>query len=275
MPPLEPRTLGRLVAVAVPSLAAATGIVWLLEDQLGVPNASAVYLLAVVATAIGSGTVGAIASAIAGIVLYDFLFTQPLHTLVISDPDEWLNLVLLLFVALVVGQLTALQRARAEVAKAREREAVELFRVSRALATRRSTPAVLPEIAQILEGAIGMERVWISLGRDDATERLAAESRADLRGGSDGGLRRPPTSIPHQVLRRTPGDDPAQWVRVHPPLAGRTRTARESLLTFRVRIEFGETQLGSVWGELSSHQPAPDRTATRLLAAAADQVGQA
>src|SRR3954454_21870560 len=264
MPPLEPRTLGRLVAVAVPSLAAATGLVWLLEDQLGVPNASAVYLLAVVATAIGSGTVGAIASAIAGIVLYDYLFTQPLHTLVISDPDEWLNLVLLLFVALVVGQLTALQRSRAEVAKAREREAVELFRVSRALATRRSTPAVLPEIAQILEGATGMARVWISLGRDDATERLAAESRADAP-SSDGQSRRPPTSMPHQVLRRTPGDDPAQWVRVHPPLAGRSRALREAGMTLRVRVEVGQTQLGSLWGELRSHEPLPDRTATRLL----------
>src|SRR4051794_28243675 len=192
MPQLEPRTLLRLVSVAVPSLAAASGLVWLLEDQLGVPNASAVYLLAVVATAIGSGTIGAVASAVAGIGLYDYLFTQPLHTLVISDPDEWLNLVLLLFVALVVGQLTALQRSRADVARAREREAHELFRVSRALATRRSTPAVLPEIAQILEGATGMERVWISLGRDDATERLAAESRTDARAGSDAAPRRSP-----------------------------------------------------------------------------------
>src|SRR5205814_5367381 len=105
------------------------------------------------------------------------LFTHPLHTLFISNPDEWLNLVLLLFVGLVVGQLTALQRARAEIARAREREARELFRVSRALATRRSTTTVLPEIAAILEAATGMERVWMSLGRDDATERVAAESR--------------------------------------------------------------------------------------------------
>ncbi|HXI46549.1 MAG TPA: DUF4118 domain-containing protein, partial [Candidatus Acidoferrales bacterium] len=95
---VDTRTLVRLAAVAIPSLAAATAIVWLLEDILGIPNASAVYLLAVVATAIGSGTLGAVAAAGAGIVLYDYLFTQPVHTLVISDPDEWLNLALLLFV---------------------------------------------------------------------------------------------------------------------------------------------------------------------------------
>src|SRR5438045_3343088 len=153
MPSIDVRTIGRLLAVGVPSLAAATLLVWLLEEQLGVPNASAVYLLAVVATAIGSGTLGALVAALAGIALYDYLFTHPLHTLFISNPDEWLNLVLLLFVGLVVGQLTALQRARAEIARAREREARELFRVSRALATRRSTTTVLPEIAAILEAA--------------------------------------------------------------------------------------------------------------------------
>ena len=52
--------------------------------------------------------------------------------------------VVLLFVGIVVGELAALQRRRTEIAQAREREAVALFRVSRALATRESTPAVLP-----------------------------------------------------------------------------------------------------------------------------------
>jgi two-component system sensor histidine kinase KdpD len=267
---VERRDVVRLLVVAVPSLAVATVVVWALEDVLGVPNASAAYLLAVVATAFGSGTVGALASAIAAIGLYDYLFTQPLHTLVISDPDEGLNLALLLFVGLVVGQLTALQRTRAEVARSREREARELFRISRALATRASTPAVLPEIAAIVRAASGMARVWISLGRDDATERIAAEVGGDARGG-----RHPAPGMPHEVLRRMPGDEPARWVRVHPPAAGRARPARDAMALYRVRIEFDGASLGSVWGELERRRPAPDRTVTRLLAAAADQVGQA
>jgi len=32
------------------------------------------------------------------VLVYDFLFVNPLHTLTVSDPGEWLNLVLLLFV---------------------------------------------------------------------------------------------------------------------------------------------------------------------------------
>jgi two-component system sensor histidine kinase KdpD len=269
MPTLDPRSLRRLIIVAVPSLAGATALVWLLEDGLRIPNASAVYLVAVVATALLSGTLGALASAIAGILLYDYLFTQPLHTLVINDPDEWLSLVLLLFVGLVVGQLAAVQRSRTEVAETAEREARELFRVSRVLATRRSTPAVLPELTGVLAVATGMDRVWIALGRDDARERVAAES------SPAGEAATAVAAGPHEVLRRTPGDEPAQWVRVHPPAAGRVRPSRERLATFRVRIEAGGEALGSIWGDLERRRGAPDRTSTRLLAAAADQIGQA
>jgi two-component system sensor histidine kinase KdpD len=265
---ITPGSIGRTLLAAGPSLAVATGIVWLLEDLGGVTNASPVYLLAVVVTALVSGTVGALIAAVVGIGLYDFLFTQPLHSLVMSDPEEWLNLMLLLFVGLVVGQLTALQRSRAEVALAREREARELFRVSRALATRRSTPAVLPEVVTILQGTTGMRRVWVSLGRDDATERVAAASGAPVEPGIA-------SSSPHEVLRRMPGDEPAQWVRVHPPAFGRARRAREAATLYRVRIDVGQVSLGSIWGERDRNVAAPDRTATRLLAAAADQVGQA
>ena len=55
----------------------------------------------------------------------------------------WLSVVLLLFVGVVVGQLAALQRSRAETATQREREARALFAVSRALATRESIDLVL------------------------------------------------------------------------------------------------------------------------------------
>jgi two-component system sensor histidine kinase KdpD len=258
--------LWRLLASAVPSLAAATGLVWLLEDRLGIPDASPVYLLAVVVTALVSGTIGALASAIAGIVLYDYLFTQPLHTFAISDPDEWLSLALLLFVGLVVGQLTALERSRTLVANTREREARELFQVSRALATRQSTPVVLPEIAAVMRDASRMDAVWISLGGDDASERVAA---------SAGGERPPGVAGLHHVLRRMPEDEPARGLRVHSPAPGRTRVAPDGVDAYRVRIEAGATTLGSIWATRARRLGQPDRTETRLLSAAADQVGQA
>jgi two-component system, OmpR family, sensor histidine kinase KdpD len=261
---LDPRRVALQVAVGVTGLIAASVAVAVLKSFVPVPNASIVYLLAVVASAIFAGTAGAVLTALASFLLYDFLFTVPYYTLTIRDPDEWVNAVLLLFVGIVVGQLAAMQRSRAELARAREGEARALFQVSRALATRESTPAVLPTIGGILQSETAMDRVWIALGTDDASERVAADT------GS--GEQPNPTSV-QRVLRRMPGDEPAQWVRVHQP-TGRPRQGlgREA---YRVRITAGNAPFGSIWSLRDRGRGDPTRTETRLLAAAADQVGQA
>ncbi|HEY7591476.1 MAG TPA: DUF4118 domain-containing protein [Candidatus Limnocylindrales bacterium] len=254
----------RFVAVAGPTLVAATLAIALLQDAMGVPNPSAIYLLAVVATAVVSGPWGAAAASLAAFLLYNFLFVEPRYTFTVANLGELVNLFLLLFVGFVVGQLAARQRARAEEAIARERESRALFQVSRELATRASTPAVLPSIVAVLQRETGMERVWISLGVD-AGERVAADS------GDDGP--RPSAGL-HNVLQRMPGDTPARWVRVHVPGPTRPRQAT-GYDVYRVRIEAADEPYGSIWGLRRHGRGAPRRTETRLLAAAADQIGQA
>jgi membrane protease YdiL (CAAX protease family) len=178
---IDRRQLSRFLAIAVPSLGGATLAVAILEDGLGVPNPSAIYLVAVVATAIVSGTWGAVLASLASFLLYNFLFVEPRYTLTVAQPGELVNLLLLLFVGIVVGQLAALQRSRADLAVARELEARALFQVSRALATRASTPAVLPIIAGILRQETAMERIWVALGSHDARERVAADTEPNQR----------------------------------------------------------------------------------------------
>jgi two-component system sensor histidine kinase KdpD len=261
---IDRRDLRNLVAVAVPSLAGATLAIAVLQGA-GVPNASAVYLAAVVATAFVAGTWGAIVAAVASFLLYDFLFVLPLYTFTVSDAGEWLNLVLLLFIGIVVGQLVAIQRSRTEIARAREREARALFQVSRELATRESTPAVLPKIAGILHEETAMGRIWVALGADDARERVAADTGPDERPALPG--------VQH-VLQRTPDESPARWSRVHQPGRGRGRQSGGQE-AYRVRIEAGARQFGSIWALRNRSDGEPDRTETRLLSAAADQIGQA
>lgn len=254
----------RFLAVAIPSLGAATIVVGVLQDIFDVPNPSALFLVAVVATAIVSGTWGAMIAAIASFVLYNFLFIDPRYTLVVARPGELLNLLLLLFAGFVVGQLTALQRSRTELALAREREATALFQVSRELATRESTPAVLPTISRILRDEAGMDRVWVSLGADDARERAAADTDPDRP--------RPGPGL-HEVLQRMPGDAPARWVRVH-QTGVRSRSTTD-VQVHRVRMRAGDDAYGSVWSTRDRRRGEPSRSETRLLAAAADQIGQA
>jgi two-component system sensor histidine kinase KdpD len=273
--PLD-RPLIRLAVVAVPSLILATAAVSILVDVMGVPNPSAVYIVAVVVTALVSGTSGAVVTAVAAFLLYNFLFVEPRYTLTIAHPAELVAVLLLLFVGVVVGQLSALQRTRTHVAQAREREARALFRLSRALATRESTPAALKEIVAILVDQTAMSRVWISLGADDATERAVADS---------GHGTKPVRTGLQNVLRRMPGDVPAQWVRIHHPVAKSRPTPATAPAAaaasagpaevYRVRIEASSQALGSIWASRPQDRDDPDRTETRLLAAAADQVGQA
>lgn len=260
----------RASGVALASLALATVAASVLEGGLGLADASIVYLPAVIATALVVGTVGAAAFAVVAILVYDYLFTQPIHALAIDDPQEWLSLALLLLVAVIVGELTTLQRSRAELARSRERAAQALFRVSRALATRTSTEAALGEIAEILRVEGDFDAVWFTVGGDDARQRPVPPAGAQEADASVVG--------PHRALVRTPGDEPARWVRVHPPARvqpqPRVAVRRSPGDLLRVRVTAGDTGYGSIWMRATAGVE-PDRTATRLVSAAADQVGQA
>ena len=253
--------LAAAVAVGVTSVGVAV-----LESAVGVPNASSLYLVAVAAIAIRFGIPGAILTAVASVLVYDFLFVNPLHTLTVSDPGEWLNLILLLFVAVTVGQLAALQRDRAEAALERERESRALFDMTRALAIGESTSAALPAICTALTRDAAMDQVWIALGPDDATERVAARSSGDVPW--------PPRSV--AVLHRPAEGGRAAWTVVRPPVppGGGPGAATAAVRHFRVRIEDAGRPIGSIWATRPPSTAEPDEATTRLLQVAADLIAQ-
>jgi two-component system sensor histidine kinase KdpD len=260
--------LGRrpMVIVLLPlaALAAATGLVWLLEGALGFGDASPAYLLAVTAVAVVAGVVPAIVTSAAAFLVYNFLFTHPRFTLIVSDSAQLLNLVLLLVVGVVVGQLAGAQRQRAQEAEQREREARVLFQVSRALATRADTPSALREIVEILRASTGLEGLWVATGTSFGTERRltpAPDSAPDPQAG-------------HASLQRRPGDEPARWMRVLPPGRGTpSRDPRQGLR--RVPIQASGSTLGSLWALPRAGGGDPDEGETRMLAVASDQIGLA
>jgi two-component system sensor histidine kinase KdpD len=267
------RVVRALAGIAV-GLGLATLLVVAL-DQAGVAHASSAYLLVVIALAVQLGTAEAILAAAGGFLLANYLFTEPIRTLTVLDPGEWLNLLLLLVVGVVVGQLAGQQRGRAQAAELRAREARGLFQVSRALATAPDAASALPDIVRILLAETGMSRVWIGLSDTGALEHVAADTGLGEEPGSP---------ARHEVLKRMEGDIPARWIGLHaagPSSGARSAgTARRGvpgtdLAAFRVVIEAGERALGSVWALRPRSAGTPRREETRLLAAAADQVGQA
>ena len=299
------------IAATAALLALVSGLVWFLEDRVGVPNASSVFLLAVVIAASRFGTRMAVVAAVGASLVYDLFFIEPRFTVRVADPVEWLNLAVLLVVGIVVGRLAAAQRDRAEAAVAREREATSLFRIGRVLATRPSTATVLPELAAILRVETAMDRIRITLATPAGLERTAVDTTtAKVIGGPEvtgvpvatGNGWTPPAL--HRALRRTPGAEPAEWVHVHHQIpasaaraaepkaagdavsgvasgAGPTGTSRSRSVgrgeseAFRVVIEVGDRRMGSIWAVRPRSDGPPDGPQTRLLSAAADQIGQA
>ncbi len=235
-----------------------------LLGEVGVTHAAPVYLLAVVAIGMRWGTLPAVATSVAAFLAYDFLFVQPLYTFTINSPEEWLNLLLLLAVAVAIGRLVAVQAEHAEEVAQRAREAQALFGISRALAETRTVEEAAPIVLERLAAATAMDRIWFGLGPTPAEEKTIADTAPGE-----------PLPIPawQVVLQRSAGEDPARWARMHVATAMIHR--RDRATVHRVRVEASGEALGSVWALRARDEREPDRGETRILSAAADQLGQA
>jgi two-component system sensor histidine kinase KdpD len=252
-----------VAAVAVVAIAVGTLVIALLEQATQIPDTSAVYLVGVVVVASLGGTFPAVATAVASFLVYDLLFTEPRFSLAIADTYELLNLVLVLIVALAVGRFAALGRERAGEADRRVVEATGLFAVSRLLATADSTEAVAAPIVERLARDTGLERVWIVLEGGVRDTVLADTGNGPL-----------PAAAIITALARTPGDEPARWVRAHDPLPQAAAPTRQSTGgdVIRVRIETGGKTYGSLWALKAAGTAPPGPEVTRLLSLAADQL---
>src|SRR5689334_18484352 len=270
--------IARASATVALTLAVATGVVAVLESPtFGLADASPVYFAAIVLVGALLGPWAAIATGTGAFVVYDLLFTQPRFTLVVEDPKEWLDLVLFLILAIVVGRLAALGTERAAEASRRAAEATGLFSVGRILATASDVETAAPLVAERLLDGTGLRRGWV-----------VVEARAGSRGLPDTEAAAPiPEAAFVTNLVRTPGDAPAVWQRAHDPsprvgtssvASAGPPTARRPALgapLLRVRMEADGVTIGAIKAVGRPGAATPDRSTTRLLALAADQLGLA
>jgi two-component system sensor histidine kinase KdpD len=100
-------------AVALLLVAAATLLAFVAEHVVAGPNLTLIYVLPVVIAATAFGWGPAIAAAGAGVLAFDFFFTEPRFSLrIYSAADIWAA-VLLLAIATIVASVAAQSRARA------------------------------------------------------------------------------------------------------------------------------------------------------------------
>mgnify|MGYP000370773189 CR=1 FL=1 len=108
-------------AWAVGGTLAATGVFWLFRHSLDKGQASLLYLPVVIACALRFGFAPALAGALLSFLCWDFFFLPPFYTLTVSNPRDWLSLVIFLTAAMTTARLASEARRQTEAAQTRER----------------------------------------------------------------------------------------------------------------------------------------------------------
>src|SRR5450830_693666 len=111
-----------------------TAVLFALVWGIGLSHGSTVYLIPVVIAATRWGIVSAVVAAICGVLASAFFFYPPLYSFRITDPQEVINLILFIFVAVVVSQLATRLKRELEMARQREIDLRDLYAFSRRLA---------------------------------------------------------------------------------------------------------------------------------------------
>jgi two-component system, OmpR family, sensor histidine kinase KdpD len=115
-------------------VAALTAVLFALVWETGLAHGSVVYLIPVVIAATRWGIVSAVVAAICGVLASAFFFYPPLYSFRIKDPQEVIDLILFIFVAVAVSQLATRLKRQLEMARQREIDLRDLYAFSRRLA---------------------------------------------------------------------------------------------------------------------------------------------
>jgi signal transduction histidine kinase len=146
------------------------------EDTLGV-----VYLLGVVVIAMGWGFWLAAATAVASTMAFDFFLIEPIGSLSVTDPQDWVPLVVFLGVGLLASTLADVTR-RAAAADQRRREAELSSELGRVIAEQQ---AALRRVATLVARGVDPSEVFAAVARELARV-LSLQNAAIWRYESDG-----------------------------------------------------------------------------------------
>lgn len=154
---------------AVACCAVTTALAGLLLSVFDPANVVMVFLLAVVGVALRYGRGPGALAAFLSVLAFDFFFVPPRLSLRISDTQYLFTFVLMLGVALIIGQLAARLKFGAVSAAIRENRSLQQAELSRALSAALSTEQIVDLALQRLPGIFGAK---VTILLPDAEERL-------------------------------------------------------------------------------------------------------
>ena len=183
-------------AVAVSSLVAA--VIAMLD--LAEANVVMVFLAAVAYAAYRLGRGPAILASVAAVLVFDFFFVPPRHTLAVADTEYAITFAVMLAIGLVISTLTSRLKSQVDSSRLREHRTSALYHLGRQLSSLSGdiflVAAAGKQIAEIYDGEVA---IYLGRGKD-APELVFGWATT---------IAKHPVSIPV-----------AQWVIEHDQLAG-------------------------------------------------------
>ena len=156
----------RGVLITLLMVAATTAIAVLLRHYIGILRGAVLYLVPVMVAGYQFGVIPALVAAVAGVIMSGYFYFAPLYTFQVASPQEALNLLLFMVVAVVVSHLSSKAKQHIQIAQKREREMSDLYAFSRRLAAAPSAAEIFVAIQDHLANLV--QRKVVLLGAADA-----------------------------------------------------------------------------------------------------------
>jgi two-component system, OmpR family, sensor histidine kinase KdpD len=173
------RREARGIFIALLLLAVTTAVLFFLRYYLGILRGAVLFLVPVMIAGYQLGMLPALVTAVAGVILSGYLYFAPLYSFKVASPQEALNLLLFMVVAVVISQLSSSAKRHTTIARKREREMSDLYAFSRRLAASQSAAEIFVAIQDHLANLVQRKVVLLGAAEaghaDDVPERVRAQ----------------------------------------------------------------------------------------------------
>src|ERR1700728_3336536 len=156
----------RGILIALLFVAVTTAVAILLRHYVGILRGAVLYLVPVMLAGYNLGVFPAIFTAIAGVIISGYLYFAPLYSFQVASPQEGLNLLLYMVIAVVASHLSSVAKKNINIARKREQEMTDLYAFSRRLAAAPSATEIFVAIQDHLTNLV--QRKVVLLGAADA-----------------------------------------------------------------------------------------------------------
>ena len=141
-------------AIALVLVAATTLVAYVLIQSFDVRRGSVIYLLPVLLAGWHLGLLPALVAAVAGVLWSGYFFFSPYYSFYLARPNEILNLLLFMVVAVVTSHLANSMKKQTELARKSEKEMGDLYAFSRRLAAASSAADIYLAIEEHLASLV-------------------------------------------------------------------------------------------------------------------------